>query len=96
MVAKKLIENSHNRAENSMIYYELCLMKCKGRHRYKIHCQQQPYGTFLSLPRWLENQTKQIYINIKSAQYNLYNIQTRMQKEGMRSVVYFELRQSKF
>ena len=74
-----------------MVYYEFCLIKSRFKERYKVHCEQRPYGSFLKLPKWLQLETSQVYTNIRSAKYNLYNIQTKMQELGLKSVIYFEL-----
>lgn len=79
-----------------MIFYELCLIKAKDKQRFKIHLNQKPNGPFIPLPKWLENEINQIYTNIQSARYNLYNLQTRLRKEGFKYIVCFELLQGEF
>ena len=79
-----------------MIFYELCLINAKDKQRFKIHLNQKPYESFAHLPKWLENELKQIYTNIQSARYNLYTLQKRLEKEGLKYVVNFELLQGEF
>lgn len=75
-------------------YYSLCLLKAPNKHRYKILAEKHPESDYY--PKWLINELKQVYTNIRSAAWNLGNIQERLTNEGIKSVIYYECLQVEF
>ncbi|MFX0132618.1 MAG: hypothetical protein ACFFDN_03110 [Candidatus Hodarchaeota archaeon] len=75
-------------------YYSLCLLKAPNKHRYRVFAEKHPESDFF--PKWLINEMKQIYTNIRSAAWSLENIQARLTSEGIKSVIYFECLQADF
>ena len=76
-------------------YYQMWLLQNPDYyHRHKIYVEQKPHNSYF--PKWLQNEMKQIYSNIRSAAWNLRNIQERLVEEGYRAVIYFELHYENF
>ncbi|MHA1299581.1 MAG: hypothetical protein ACTSO9_09120 [Candidatus Helarchaeota archaeon] len=76
-------------------YYQLWLLQNPDyHHRYKIYVEQKPYNSYF--PKWLQNEMKQIYTNIKSAAWNLRSVHERLIEEGYKVVLIYELQYVKF
>ena len=78
-----------------MQYYSLCLLKAPNKHRYKIFAEKCPEDDYF-YPKWLINELNQIYTNIRSAAWNLQNVQERLMSEGHKSVIFYECLQVDF
>ena len=75
-------------------YFELSLLKYPNRHRYKIYVEKHPESDFY--PKWLVNEMRQVYTNIRTAAWNLQNVQKRLTKEGIKSVIFYECLEVEF